>query len=624
MDTDVKTLQDLFKIGYEAYLDSRREGQEIVDMFHNRQYTEAQKAILENRGQPAETFNVIKLFGRLILGYYSTVVNTIKTSPRQYEDILTASLLNDVVDFTMQSNHFETEGDKIKLDGLLQGLLCVYEEVVDVMEMNDEQKLVAKRDQFGRPIRKINLSHVPAEEVILDPMSRLEDYSDARFIHRFKWVSEDELKKLLRVYFSAKKADDVLKKLDEYHNHLNIDEAEFESIFNLQFDGYFKRYNNYLLVHSIIKDDDDKVWSVFWCADEEIGRKEITYKEVKFPYRVHKVHTSNKTEYYGIFREVLESQKAINQALLKIQLMVNTQKAFVEKGGVENLTEFTDQFNRVNAVIPVNSLKKIKIENLTREVIDQYTVIDKALDRIQRVLGVNDAFLGMAFASDSGRKVKLQQNSTSLALRYVSVRFEQFYRLLGWDIVNLVKQYYTASQVMSIADESVGRRWIEVNQPMQMWTGKMDPNTGEPIMTLVWEEVLDPASGEPLKDEEGNIIIAPVPTAETEIAFTEVDLTIDTVIYNDEDEKNQLMLETILQGNIGQALSMSNPAGYFKAASLAVKSMKSKHSIDISQILEQTAVMIAGGAMPPPEVAGAEQQAGSSSMKLPQNTNEGA
>lgn len=613
MDTSVETLQDLFKIGYEAYEDSRREGAEVQDFFHNRQYTESQLAILANRGQPAETFNVIKLFGRLLLGYYSTVVNTVKTTPKQENDILTSSLLNDIVTYEMETNHFETEGDKIKLDGILQGLMCVYEDVLETGEV----------DQFGRKIRKLGLSHVPAEELVIDPLSTLEDYSDARFIHRFKWMSEEQVKKLLKSFKKRKNVQEILDKLEAYHNHLNIDEAEFEYKFNEQFDGYFKKYNNYLIVHSIIEDDDGDWWSIYWSADEELDRQKITYKEVKNPYRVHKIHTSNKTEYYGLFREVIESQKAINQALLKIQLMVNTQKAFVEKGGVENLAEFTDQFNRVNAVIPVNSLKKIRIESLTREVIDQYTVIDKALDRIQRVLGINDSFLGMAFASDSGRKVKLQQNATSLALRYVSVRIEQFYRLLGLDMVNLIKQYYTATQALRIVDQSVGARWAQVNQPMTMWTGQFDAQQ-QPIMDYVWEEVLDPASGEPEIDKEGRIVIAPVPSAETEIAFTNVDISIDSVIYNDEDEKNQIMMETFLQGNIGAALQAVNPAGFFQAASLTVRSMKTKHSMVISDILTQTAQMIAGAGNVLPELPGAQPSPGSSSLKLPQNTNEGA
>lgn len=606
MQTDIQTLKDTFKISYDVYYESRIEGQEVVDMFHNRQYTQSQLSTLENRGQPAETFNIVKLFGRLLLGYYSTVVNTVRVNPVQIRDIVTASLLNDTVDYTMRNNHMETEGDKVKLDGLLAGVMACYVDVEDT-----DQK-----DQFGRVIRKVTITHVPWMELCLDPLSKLEDYSDSRYIHRWKWVSEESLRRL----FKNKK--EVIDRLQAYQNHLNIDEAEFERNFNTIFEGHFKRYNNYCLVHSIITDDEDKVWSIYWVGDEELSREEVTFKEVKNPYRVHKIHTSERAEHYGIFREVTESQKAINQALLKIQLMANTQKAFVEDGGVEDIEEFTNQFNRVNAVIPVKSLTKIKIENLTREVMDQYTIIDKAFDRIQRVLGINDSFLGMAFASDSGRKVKLQQNSTTLSLRYITVRFEQFYRLLGWDIVNLIKQYYTATQVLRITDESVGERWIALNQPMQMWTGKFD-EAGQPIMDLVWEEELDPATGKPMIDENGNIIVAPVPSQETEIAFTDVDIDIDTAQYNDEDEKNQLMLETILQGNIGSMLSQVNPPGFFKAASLTVKSMKTKHSIDIGEILDQTAQMILSGQAAPPQPTDATTPKKSQQLKLPQNTNEG-
>lgn len=622
MDTDIQTLQDLFKISYEAYEESRYEADEIVDLFHNRQYTPGQLATLYDRGQPAETFNVIKLFGRLILGYYSTVVNTVKASPTQESDTVIASLMNDVISYTMRRNHMETEGDKIKLDGILQGLMCSYIEVVPTKQ----------KDMFGRTVYRIQISHVPASEILLDPMSRLEDYSDGRYIHRYKWVDED----YLRSTFKGKKA--VIDKLEAYENHVNIDQAEFTRTYGVQFEGHFKRFNNYLLVHTVIKGETDsegneKWWSIFWVGDEVLLKEEITFREVKSPYRVHKIHTSDRAEYYGIFRDVKESQHAINQALLKIQLMANTQKIFVQTGAVEDIDKFVDAVNRVNGVIPVKSLLGIKIENLSKEILDQYTIIDKALDRIQRVLGVNDSFLGMAFASDSGRKVKLQQNATSLALRYVSVRMEQYYRLLGWDIVNLAKQYYYATQVLGIADERVGQRWVMLNQPQQVWTGKFD-GQGQPVMDFLWEEQLDPKTNEPMLDDEGNIIIAPIPVGDTEIAFAEVDLDIDSVIYNDEDEKNQLMMETFLTGNVGQALLTVNPAGFFKASALTVKSMKTKRSLEISDILDNTAQILGGmnNQMPPDPNTRAQMEAeaaagggpGSMTLKLPQNTNEEA
>jgi hypothetical protein len=283
----------------------------------------------------------------------------------------------------------------------------------------------------------------------------------------------------------------------------------------------------------------------------------------------------------------------------------------------------------VSGVIPVKDLNGIRLENLSREVLDQYTIIDKGFDRIQRILSINDSFLGMAFASDSGRKVKLQQNATITALRYLTGRVEQFYRQLGWDIANLVKQYYTAHQVVRIADEVVGQRWVELNKPMQIWTGQMDPNTGEPIMQYEFEEVLDPATGEPLIDDDGNYVFAPIPEQGTDIAFTDVDIEIISNTYNDEDEKNQLMLETVLAGNVGNLLAQINPAGYFKAVSLSLRTMKTKYSPDIAEILNQTAMMLGGDPAAQQQASLMAQGASdvssqmSSQLKLPQNTNEG-
>ena len=179
MKVDIQTLKDTFKISYESFEESRKEAIQILDLYHNRHYTSSQKSVLELRGQPQETFNIIKLFARMLLGYYSTVINTTKVLPMQEDDVLTAAILNDLCDYIYRTNNFIPEGEKMKLDLLLTGMMCSY---VDVEQLDDV-------DEFGRPKYKLNLSHVPSLEIAIDPMSRLEDYSDARYIHRFKWMS---------------------------------------------------------------------------------------------------------------------------------------------------------------------------------------------------------------------------------------------------------------------------------------------------------------------------------------------------------------------------------------------------------------------------------------------------
>lgn len=610
MKAEIQDIKDSFKVGYEAFEQSRKEANEVWDLYHNRQYTADQLAVLNNRGQPAETFNIIKLFARMLVGYYSTVVNTVVVQPEHYADIDTATLLNDTINSVFEHSRFDIEGDQIKLGGMLSGLLCAYLDVSPTGEV----------DEFGRPLNQVTASHVDDAEIVLDPGSVLDDYSDATWLHRFKWLPKDRVNKI----FGKGTTD----KLDAYYNFLNIDEADFDFNYGWEYTGYYRVFDNYLIVHTVMEDEDGKRWSVFWSGDEILRKDEITYKETKWPYRVQKLHSSNKTEYYGIFREVVESQKAINQAIIKLQLMVNSEKAYVQEGAVENIDDFTQAFNRVNGVIKVQDLGGIKIEQLTREVIDQYTIIDKSFDRIQRILGINDSFLGMAFASDSGRKVKLQQNATIMSLRYLTARIESFYRSLGWDIASLIKQYYTAHQVLRVSDEIAGSRWFEINKPMMQFSGRIGTD-GRPIYEPILLPLTDPASGDFVEDKFGNIILAPVNEAESEFQFTKFQIKIESTSYNDEDEKAQLMLESVMSGQIGQMLSQVNPAGFFQVAALSIKTMKTKYSPNISKILEQTGMSLGQNPAAQQEAkmmaSGQGMPAGpmSRQLKLPQNTNEG-
>lgn len=596
MKVNLETLQDTFKFGYEAYEASRKEADMIMDLYHNRQYTSDQLKILEERGQPKETFNIVKTFARLLLGYYATVVNTITVLPAKQRDLPTAQILNDLIDYIFRTNNFLAEADKIKLDLILNGLMCSY---VDVEELQET-------DEFGRPKYKINISHVPIAELVLDPMSRLEDYSDARFIHRFKWITEEALVKTF--------GKDKAKKCVEYYNHVFKQDTEFNKFYVNKMVGLHKIYNAYLLIHSIMEDDKGEIYEVYWCGEQILEKNKITYKEVRFPYRVHKLNSnSNICEYYGIFRECVESQHAINQALVKIQTMVNTQKIFYQKGAVADVQKFINQVNRVNAVIEVEDLQGIKVENLSKDVLDQYQIIDAALSRIQRILSINDSFLGMAYASDSGKKVKLQQNASMVALKYLTSCLEQFYRVLGMDILGLIKQYYTAHDVIRIADDFNSQMWLEINKPLAYEDGEQTK--------YAYEEYRDPATGELYEDPNGNIVLVPIPTADTDIQFTQADIKIDSVVYNDEEERVRMMLENFISGPLGQMLSQANPAGYFKAGAIAIRETKSKYSGQLAAILDETAGML--GEQMSPNGMTAEQNlmlGASAGQEIPKST----
>lgn len=594
-------LKGTFQLAYDTYLDSRNKADKVYAMFHNDQWEDETVQELRDAGRPVETFNIIRMFTRQLMGYYSTVSNTVEVRPTRADSTVVASVLNDAISYVDRQNNTIAINEKLRLSCLLSGLMVSYLTPVARVDRDGNEAL----DEFGRNIYDINKEVIHPREILLDPNSVEEDYSDAKFIHRYRWLSEEDVKEMFKGF-------DISKLVE---NSESVASTQIDM--RVPFQNQYRYFNSYLIVHTIMVDGND-TYSVYWSGDEIISKKKITHNLVKFPYQVVKLQDTYEPKYYGIFEDVVESQIAINQALTQIQLMTNSNKVIVRKGAVDedDWVDFKKAIVRVNAVLELDNPEDVKILNMNGEIGQQYLVIDKALDRIQRVLGVNDSFLGMAYASDSGRKVKLQQNATMMALRYLDVKFNLMFKLIGTDEVHLIQQYYRAHQLMRITDNDVGIIWAEINKPL------VNPLTG----TYEYHAEIDPDTGDYLKDSYGNYILTPLNDPDTDIQFADVDIDLVTVAYNDDDEKSQLMVENILSGNMGLELRKYNPAGFLKISGKLVGNMKFKYSNEVQKIFEQTAALVA------PQIPGgppldAQQLGGqgsnSQSLKLPTNTNEG-
>ena len=564
MKIDIETLQDTFKIGYEAFASSRQRAEEVINMYHNRHYTREQLAVLQNRKQPAETFNVIKLFSRSLQGYFSSTLNTIVPAPVTENDIQAVDNIRDTMKYILHGNYFEQIEDKLRLDAMLTGL-----QVSQLVPYKTGEK-----DEFGRDKMDIKILRINPAEVVIDPISMETDYSDARFIHRFKWISDEHFKQL----FGAKK----LKKAEEYMNHLNVNEADFAYKYGQQFAGKYKVYDNYLVVHTEIEDTKGRIRSVYWCGDEILSNEPSEYKGNKFSYKVTKTSESDFAEYYGIFKDITESQKAINQALLQIQRLVNTNKVLVETSALPEgmtLKQFQTVFDRISSLVPVERLSGVKVENMSQDIQQQYLIIDNAMARIKQLLHINDSFLGMSFASDSGKKVKLQQNSTIIALNYLANKLKHHNRMIGLDLAHIISKDFNFTYQVKTKDAMGQEQWKTMNQPIMM-----------PKLTSDGQVYEEPVTEEVGYDEEtGTSIINYVNHPATALDNVKFIIDITTAAYNETDDADRLMLEQTIQGPAGQALLQTNPALYFKMVSMSTKSNKTRNSEAVADIFEQAA-----------------------------------
>lgn len=560
MKTDLQTIKDTFQLGYDTYENSYRRADEVYAMSKGKMYTQQQLRILKDRGQPAEHFNVLALFNRSLQGYFSSVVNTMHAKSVGTENVDGANTINVGLEYVLRMNNWENLKSKLQISTQNAGVMTVGYSIKQVGQ-----------DRYGRVKNEIEVEYVPHFELVRDPKSRKVDYSDARFQHRFRWINEDEIELLFPGF--------DIKKLDAFQNGTGVEAADFHYTYNTRFMGKYQIFDEYLIIHSIIVDNKGISHEVWWSGDTEIKRQPLDFDSLRFPYRTVLLNddVEMEPEFFGIYIDVTESQKAINQAILQIQQLANGSKVLVESGGVEEIEEFETQWARVNSVIPILKKSGIEIIEFTRDIAAQYTIIDKALNRIQMVLHVNDSFLGQAFSQDSGKKVALQKNAAMMALNYLSVNLDTMYRFMGIDIIYLMRQYMNAEMEIENENPKHGEEsWQKINQPIP------DVNTGEPITTTSVHK------GKPYK----KLINDPT----NSFMFNRMDIKVESIPYDTDDSADKLMMEQSIQGPVGQMIGNANPGELLKIAALHTRSYRTKSSNKVADVIDEIAKKM--GALP--------------------------
>lgn len=622
MKTDIYSLKENFRTAHDRTATSKLESQSIWELYHNNQWPEETRAEIEARGQPLETYNVIKLFSRVFLGYFSSVVNTIQAQPKGPGNEDKAQVLTDVIQYLLDKNDMQVTGDKIKLGGLISGLFAIQITPFDT----------GKVDDLGNPIMDIALDYVPDEEIVLDADSVQDDYSDARFIHRSRWVTRDTVNRLWpgMVNKLAPNLDFIISGgITSVRDYTGSSTGHGQGGYGSFIHGFLTgstnniEFDKFLVIHTEIISDSGKREAIFWSYDTELSRTDISDRVFPWSYRVVKLLPTNYRGHYGVFREIKATQAAINQAIIKFQLLANTQKFLVEEGAVHDAQKFIRDISNVTGVAFVKRLVGVKEINLGAEMSKQLGLITTITDRIKEVLGLNEALLGGGSANESGRKFKLRKTAALSSIEYITNRVELFYKLLGEDMAAAIKTYFTHHTIIKVTDPITAYRLIELNKPILINTGEEDAQ-GQPIR--------EPAvKTETQKD--GTLRATPWLDHRTNVSISDTDIMIVPGSLEDEDEKTQLLAETYIQGPSGQAMLKIAPEKYFRAVSLQLDMTKTKHSRLLAKLYMEVAEMLSKNSEEEEIAAklgeGIENAAGGDSqnplsrqLKLPQNTNE--
>ena len=565
---DPEYLWDIFQHAQINCLESKIKAHNVVNYYHNIQLDAEILKTLQRRGQPAQTYNQIKKYSRILTGYFARMATNLRIMAKtdNPKDVINAEVMSKAVESVLQDNQFQLISGEVANEGILTGIFAFHIRAVKTDKVNE----------LGENEMAVTLQAVPQREIFIDTHSRLPDYSDARYIHRVKEVSYKTVEKLW-----GKDKAEKLYVLGEAGSTEYFSLNETGIVDTYSHSAYEKRLSKFSIIHSILKID-DKMMSVYWTRNVVLEATEIEPLEdgtYMWEYRVMKLlsndqayNSSGGSYYYGVFEEVIGMQDAINQAVIKLQALINSAKVYINNTAIENVEAFEEAVNKTGAVIRVTDINGIKDVDQTREVQQQFASIEDYTKRIESTLNISKSFQGDAPASDSGVKTRFQSNVSSHALSYLLHKLELFYRYVGIDIANLIKNYYRSYQVLRYMDGDDQNKFVAINQPMLDEEGRIYTTS------LLDEE------GRPVLNDKDEAVLEIVTDEETDLQKLSFDVVVSTspIATSDEEAANTIM--AILQSSQGQMLAKIDPAGFMRASAKLSKLYKTSAGFDMAEI----------------------------------------
>ena len=172
----------------------RKANEQAFAYYDGDQWTEEEKAQIEERGQQPTVINTIQPTIDMIRSIEVDRRVDIQVCGREGSDDNKSDLLTALLKHVLDVCNFDYFHSAVFLDGLIGGR--------GWMECDKYT------DERGKDMIKVE--NVPWENVYLDPFSKKPDASDARFIIKTKWVDRDVLKKLF-----PESADDIDSVFDD-------------------------------------------------------------------------------------------------------------------------------------------------------------------------------------------------------------------------------------------------------------------------------------------------------------------------------------------------------------------------------------------------------------------------
>jgi hypothetical protein len=424
-----------------AKADEFAEAKESDRYYHGAQWTDRELAKLDERNQPAVTFNRVSRKINGVVGLVERLRQDPKAYPRNpglAEDA--AELATQCLMYVLDTAAWRDLSPECGRKAAIRGIGGV--------------ELVLVAGDNGDP--DVSLEETDPREFFYDPRSSKHDFRDARFMGTSKWMdsddaasqwpdSEEDLETAITDGDGGNWSQD-----DRELQWINISEKQVRVV-----DHWYKRGQDW-----------------FYC----IYSGDIKLEEGISPFRDEKGQTfckyfmfSNGVDHdndrYGFFRDLKSPQDEINHRRSKALHALNTRRIIMTEGAVSDVEKTRREVAKPDGVVVLNPTfegSRFDVDSPTTDISGNVELLAEAKAEIEN-FGPNPALIGQGIENKSGRAIALLQQAGIAELGPFIIAYRGWKMRVYRGIWNALKQFWTAERWIRVTDNEDVEQFIQIN-----------------------------------------------------------------------------------------------------------------------------------------------------------------
>jgi hypothetical protein len=469
----------------------REEARLAWDFYDGSQWAPEEVAKLAELGQPAIVINKIaakidNIAGTEVAGRTRLVFRSRSGNAREEQ---AAQVLSDLMTYVAERAELPHEVSQVFRAGLVSGIGWLD---VGVAE--------------GAAGPEIFIRAEDEMSVVWDPLACAADLSDARFIARERWLDEAGVRQVFPEQAAAvlaalrqtglplrlggwQQGGQEVAYHDERRGLFRIVEVQHKATVKhwqvQHLNGRITSHSNRAEARkeaagSIGAQLMGVVWvpqvKVTYFAGETLLASHVLEEAngsfTLLPY-VYKRHKADGRP-YGLVRGAIDPQRELNKRRSKAMHLLNTAQVIADIDAVEDPAVLAREAARPDGLILKRAGKDLRIIRNADLASSQVAVMEQAGRDIQDVLGVFDDNMGKPTQAISGAAIQQRQLAGTLNQMFAFDALRRLKKALGGQLLALMRQTMTPTQVLRITDNLSAARLAQVGLNNADWASMFD------------------------------------------------------------------------------------------------------------------------------------------------------